>query len=95
MNTNDLGPAAIHLRKGEIHRLGQGLGRRIEALRGSLWITIDNDRRDIVVEPGAGFSVDRCGSALISAMADSDFILLEAAATRPPAWSASATERCP
>ena len=49
MNTNDLRPAAIHLHKGQIHRLEQGLGQRIEALRGSLWVTIDNDRRDIVV----------------------------------------------
>ena len=50
----------------------------IEALRGSLWVTIDNDRRDIVVEPGAGFRVDRAGGALISAMDDADFVLLEA-----------------
>ena len=82
MNTRDLRPAAIHLRKGEIHRLAHGFGRRIEALNGSLWVTIDNDRRDIVVEPGAGFCVDRAGDALISAMDDSAFVLLEASSGR-------------
>jgi Protein of unknown function (DUF2917) len=78
MNSQDLRPGAIHLRKGEMLHLESRIGRRIESLRGSLWVTIDNDRRDIVVEPGAGFSVDRAGNALLSAMDDADFVLLEA-----------------
>jgi hypothetical protein len=82
MNLNDLNPAAIILRKGEIRRVPNSLGRRIEALSGSLWVTIDNDPRDIVVEAGEGFSVDRSGDTLISAMADSRFVLLDAFA--PP-----------
>ena len=77
MNAKDLNPAAIHLRKGEIRRLPNGLGRRIEALSGSLWVTIDNDPRDIVVGAGEGFSLDRSGDALISAMDDSRFVLLD------------------
>ena len=77
MDTQDLRPAAIHLRKGTIHRLRNGLGQRIEALTGNLWITIDNDPRDIVVKSGEGFSVDRCGDTLISALDDARFVLLE------------------
>jgi hypothetical protein len=77
MNGKDLNPAAIHLRKGEIRRLPNGQGRRIEALSGSLWVTIDNDPRDIVVAAGEGFSLDRSGDALISAMDDSRFVLLD------------------
>jgi hypothetical protein len=80
MNVNDLIPSSIVLRKGEIRRIPNSLGRRIEALSGSLWVTIDNDVRDIVVEPGEGFSVDRSGDTLISAMADSRFVLLDAVA---------------
>ena len=77
MNTTDLHPASIGLRKGAIHRLNNGLGQRIESLSGSLWITIDNDRRDILVNPGEGFNIDREGAALISALDDSRFVVLE------------------
>jgi hypothetical protein len=82
MNTNDLQPAAIQLRKGEIHRIRNGLGQRIEALSGCLWVTIDNDLRDIFVGPGEGFSVDRGGDTLVSAMDDSRFVLLDPTAYR-------------
>ena len=82
MNTTDLTFAAIPLRKGEIRRLHNAKGQRIEALSGALWVTIDNDPRDIVVEPGAGFSVDKNGDTLVSAMADARFVLL--APVAPP-----------
>jgi hypothetical protein len=77
MNTQDLCPSAIHLHKGGIHRLPMGRGQRVEALSGSLWITIDNDRRDILVAPGQGFSIDRPSPALISALDDARFLVLE------------------
>ena len=77
MNTRDLTTAAIHLHKGEIHRLHNGLGQRIEALSGALWVTIDNDRRDIILSGGEGFRVDDSGDALISALDDARFVLLD------------------
>lgn len=82
MNTNDLQLAAIALRKGELHRIHAGFGQRIEALHGCLWVTIDNDLRDIVVVPGQGFSIDRSGDTLVSAMDDSSFVLLAPSALR-------------
>lgn len=85
MNTTDLHPASISLHKGEIHRIHHGLGQRIEALNGCLWVTIDNDLRDIFIAAGEGFTVDRGGDTLISAMADSSFVLLE-----PIAWKRAA-----
>lgn len=81
MNTSDLQPASISLRKGEVHRIHHGLGQRIEALNGCLWVTIDNDLRDIFVAPGKGFSIDRRGDTLVSAVADSSFVVLQ-----PMAW---------
>jgi Protein of unknown function (DUF2917) len=78
MNTTDLFAASINLRKGAIHRLPNGHGQRIESLSGSLWITIDNDRRDILVNPGDGFDIDREGAALISALDDARFVVLRA-----------------
>ena len=85
MNTADLNATAIQLRKGEIHRIQNGLGQRIEALSGCLWLTIDNDLRDIFVSPGEGFRVDRGGDTLLSAMADSRFVVLD-----PTAWQRGA-----
>lgn len=76
MNTSDLYPAAISLRKGAIHRIHHGAGQRIEALNGCLWVTIDNDLRDVVVAPGEGFNIDRDADTLVSAMDDSSFVLL-------------------
>ena len=76
MNTRDLHPATITLRKGEIRRLHEGRGQRIESLAGSLWVTMDNDRRDIVIDAGDGFSVDRDGDTLISALDNARFVVL-------------------
>ena len=76
MNTTDLHAATISLRKGQIHRIRHGIGQRIEALNGSLWVTIDNDLRDVIVTPGEGFSIDRDADTLISAMDDSSYMLL-------------------
>jgi len=37
-------------------------------LRGQVWITQENELRDIVLEPGDGFTLDRGGLALASAL---------------------------
>jgi hypothetical protein len=76
MNTRDLTPAATPLRKGDILRLSGARGQRIEALHGELWITIDHDLRDIVLAGGEGFTVDRDGDTLISALDDASLVVL-------------------
>ena len=81
MNTNDLSLASISLRKGEIHRLHDAAGQRIEALRGDLWITQDGDPRDSFASPGAPFTIDRDGDTLASALSDATFLVLA-----PPAY---------
>ncbi len=77
MNTTDLVTASVSLRKGALHRLPHALGQHIEVLNGSLWLTIDNDRRDILVAPGRGFTIDRDGDTLLSALDDSRFVVLQ------------------
>ena len=76
---NDLNLDSRTLAKGHIRRIHEtrALGHRIECLSGSLWITQDGDSRDIVLAPGDSFSLDRAGDALISALDDSRFLLLE------------------
>jgi len=79
MNTTDLFPAATRLPKGDIHRIDNGLGLRIEALSGNLWITIDRDIRDVLLKAGEGFDIDRPGQTLVSALDDARFVVLGAA----------------
>lgn len=76
MNTRDLTPAATTLRKGDILRLHDGLGQRVESIHGGLWLTIDNDLRDIFIDTGEGFTIDRRGDTLISALDDASLVVL-------------------
>jgi len=68
------------LDKGRIRHVHTEKGRRVECLAGSIWITQDGDLRDIVLEPGEAFDFDRSGDALLSAFADSRYLLLDACA---------------
>jgi hypothetical protein len=47
---------AIGARRGL--RLKAARGATLRAVQGTLWVTIDNDRRDIVLDPGESFVVD-------------------------------------
>ena len=53
-------------------------GDRIECVGGVLWITQDGDPRDIVLQDGDAFDFDRAGDALLSAFADSRYLVLDA-----------------
>jgi hypothetical protein len=79
----DLIAATRHLDKGGIVRLAHRQGQRIESLAGSLWITIDNDPRDIVVDAGQGYTVDAPGDVLVSALDDVRFLLLDGKTLAP------------
>jgi hypothetical protein len=75
---HDLINGARLLAKDHIRHVRADKGRRVELLSGSLWITQDGDLRDIVLGPGEGFDFDRRGDALLSAFADSRYLVLDA-----------------
>ena len=78
MNTCELDQAAITLQRADVFRCSATRGQRIEALLGRIWLTLDGDPRDIVLDPGEGFSVDRDGDVLISALrGDARFVVLD------------------
>ena len=77
---NDLLLAARTLAKGRIRHLPAHIGRSVECLSGALWITQDGDLRDIVLGAGESFAFDRRGEALLSAFADSRYVVLDAGA---------------
>jgi hypothetical protein len=51
-------PHVLSLESRQVARLGHVPGRRIECRAGTAWLTLDGDRRDIVLRPGESFLVD-------------------------------------
>lgn len=76
----DLLNGARRLAKNDIRHLHAEPGRRVEVVSGAIWITQDGDLRDIVLESGQAFDFDRAGDALLSAFADSRYLVLDAVA---------------
>ena len=58
----------LTLAKRGIFTLPDGEGVGIECRSGSVWITLDHDRRDIVLSPGERFVGDRHRRMLVSAL---------------------------
>lgn len=44
--------AVRHLRPGQSARILAGAATRLAAARGTLWVTLDHDRRDLLLSPG-------------------------------------------
>jgi hypothetical protein len=57
-------------------QLDDAEGAVIAVESGCLWITMENDPRDIVLVPGMRFEIDRSGRTIIAAEEDSRFGLL-------------------
>jgi Protein of unknown function (DUF2917) len=61
-------------------RLNRACGATLRGLRGTAWVTIDGDRRDIVLEPGDSFVVDSSQPLLILPLRDDATIEVVSAA---------------
>ena len=72
--------SGVLLAKGQTLSLPDAAGVRVGSQSGIVWITQDGDPRDIVLAPGDSFTFDQRGDALISALDDARFLLLETCA---------------
>lgn len=52
------------------HQLHDRAGERVVCLDGQVWITQHHDARDIVLQAGECFELDRPGLAIVYALAD-------------------------
>jgi hypothetical protein len=55
------------LAPGEIVRLDGARGTTLRVTRGTLWITLQDDTRDVVLEAGDVFTIDRGGLTIVEA----------------------------
>jgi hypothetical protein len=85
----------VELVRGGVVRLPEAEGTRIVGLAGSLWITLEADPRDVLVEEGASFVVDRGGLTLVCAIAGPAAVLIEAAPRAQGLVEAAAEARVP
>jgi hypothetical protein len=90
MDTNALRGEAVWLGKGAFHTIADVAGLQVNCGEGSLWLTLDNDPRDIILEPGDSFFTTEHRRGLVYAFAPSRFTLREAAEVRQaeeaPRW---------
>lgn len=73
----ELNDTTIKLKSNEPVRLRGGTGNGIICLSGSVWITQEHDTRDIILEAGGCFVVDRPGLTLISAIRPGEILIRE------------------
>ena len=71
----ELASGALRLARGQTLKLRDAVGSTICAREGSVWITEENSRKDVVLEPGNCFRVDRPGITLVQAFADASIAL--------------------
>jgi hypothetical protein len=83
----------LRLNTGELLDIHDGEGSEVVCLEGAVWITQSNDRRDIVIEAGESFVLDKPGLALVCASAGPAAVAVEAPQRRtgpvlpPYRWS--------
>ncbi len=74
------------LARNEIVRLDGARGTTLRVTSGGLWITLENDKRDIVLAAGDSYTIDRGGLTLVEAQGQSTVCVLASrrvAETRP------------
>lgn len=62
-------PYVQEIARDKILDIKQALGVAIECLEGSVWVTLDGNMRDVILDAGQSFHVDRKQRVLIQALA--------------------------
>ena len=79
----------INIRRGDLVSIRNGNGATVAVDRGTAWLTQDDDRRDVVLEAGDSFRLDRGGVAVVSALAAAELTVTAAAGASLPAIETS------
>lgn len=76
--------AELSLEPNQLARLTDACGTRVDCIDGHAWITIDGDRRDIVLARGESFVVDSPAPVIVHALQGQAAVALHARAARCP-----------
>jgi hypothetical protein len=71
----ELASAALRLARGQTLKIQDAEGSTICAREGTVWITEENSRKDVVLEPGGCFRLGRPGLTIVQAFADASVSL--------------------
>jgi hypothetical protein len=71
----ELASGGLRLGRGQTLKMLDAVGSTICAREGTVWITEENSRKDVVLSPGACFRVGNPGLTLVQAFADASVSL--------------------
>lgn len=74
----ELSRGAVRLARGQTMKLHGGAGSVICASEGSVWVTEENSRKDVVLESGACFRLQGRGLTLVQAFTEASVSLAAA-----------------
>ncbi len=66
----EIASGSLRLARGQTLKLQDGVGSTICAREGTVWVTEENSRADVVLEPGNCFRIARPGLTIVQAFAD-------------------------
>jgi hypothetical protein len=75
MKTTPTPGSAVDLPARALHEVADACGTRIECQEGCVWITLDHDSRDIVLEQGESFTATEHARALVYAFEPARLLL--------------------
>jgi len=71
----EIASGALRLARGQTLKLLDSVGSTICASEGTVWITEENSRKDVVLEDGACFRIGQPGLTVVQAFADAQVSL--------------------
>ena len=71
----ELASGALRIARGQTLKVHDGAGSTICAREGVVWITEENSRKDVVLEPGHCFKLHSKGLTIVQAFADASVSL--------------------
>ncbi len=58
----------VELEQGDVLPLDNASGVRVASLQGSLWLTEENGKGDVILKPGQSYAVAKKGRTLVQAL---------------------------
>jgi len=71
----ELASAGLRLSRGQTLKIQDAAGSTICARQGTVWITEENSRKDVVLEPGSCYRLGKPGLTIVQAFADASVSL--------------------